>query len=106
MGWWPSACNRITLIVVPAPTLPLWFQTLVGVANAALSITLCVIVLLAIPAALTLRRSARRAAARAEALLQSFTTDVVPLLRDAAVTVSSLQGIATTLHGDVRAVHD
>jgi len=106
MGWWPPACNHITLIVVPAPALPLWFQTLVGVANVALSITLCAFILLAIPVALALRRSARQVAARGEALAQAVSTDVVPLLRDAAATLSTLHSMASTLQGDVRAVHE
>jgi Mg2+/Co2+ transporter CorB len=94
------------LIVVPAPALPLWLETLVGVANAVLSIILCVLVVLAIPAVIALRRSVRQVAARADTVLQHVTTDVVPLLHDAAATLSAMQGIATTLHGDVRVVHD
>lgn len=102
---WPPACNCLTY-VVPVTPLPAWFPVVVGVANAVLVLVLCAVVAAAIPAALALRRLAKRATEKGEAFADRVNTEMIPVLHDAAKVVSNLNAMAKTLHKDLESVHE
>ncbi len=94
------------LMIPPVLPLPLWFTDTVAVAQGLLSIAACVLLLLAIPAIVLARRSARHAANRIDALSRQLSGEVAPLLRDAATALTSLNEIMGAVRDDVHAVHE
>jgi hypothetical protein len=93
-------------MVLPIAALPLWFTDLVAVAEGILVLAACVLVLLAIPVAIELRRAIRRAADGTDVISRHLVTDVLPLVRDAATAITTMNEILGTIRRDVDAVHD
>ncbi len=93
-------------MILPVLPLPLWFTETVAVAQGLLTLAACVLLILAIPAIVLARRSARSAANRIDALSRQLSVEVAPMLRDAAVALTNLNEIMGAVRDDVHAVHE
>lgn len=92
-------------MILPIAALPLWFTDTVAVVQGVLSLVACLLLLLAVPLVIRLRRSTHETADRAEVVARKLLAELSPLLRDAAVAVSQLNEILGGVRGDARSIH-